>query len=236
VRGRLKKWRACLAETRRRAKRFGEARAGFTLIEVMVSIMILAISVVSIYGAQFATVATVTYASYATKGIQLARCRMSEIELEIQVDNGFETTDVTSSGDCCEMMEGEADDFTCRWEIKSIELPDLSTLLSSGADGGTGMGDLSMLEDLGMSGDMSGAGGAGDTGMLGMVQSFLPFLTEMLQEAIRRVTVTVEWEQGTRKREFMLSQFLVHPTQGPLQLMNAAADMADAAEQMSGAE
>ena len=36
---------------------------GFTIIEVMVSIMILAVSVVSIFGAQFATVATVGFVS-----------------------------------------------------------------------------------------------------------------------------------------------------------------------------
>ena len=75
-------------------------RPGFTVMEVMVAIMILAVSVVAIFGAQFAAVATTDFSKYTTHAIQLARCRMSEIELEIQVENGFEEGDVISSGDC----------------------------------------------------------------------------------------------------------------------------------------
>ena len=58
----------------------GTGALGFTIIEVMVSIMILAVSVVSIFGAQFATVATVGFSRYTTQAMELARCRMSEIE------------------------------------------------------------------------------------------------------------------------------------------------------------
>ncbi len=205
---------------------------GFTIMEVMMAVLILAVSVTSIFGAQFAAVATVEYSRYSTHAIQLARCRMSEIELEIQTENGFEESDVVSSGDCCEMLEGELDvDFSCNWEIKTIDLPDITTLMS-GADGGMGMlGDLTG----GMGGDM-GTGSVQDSmddfGMMGMISSFAPMLSEMLHQAIRRVTVTVEWEQGMRskKREFVLSQYLTHPTQGPLQLLTAAADANDRAE------
>ncbi|MCP4599951.1 MAG: prepilin-type N-terminal cleavage/methylation domain-containing protein [Proteobacteria bacterium] len=203
---------------------------GFTIMEVMVSVMILAISVVSIFGAQFAAVATTTFSRYTTHAIQLARCRMSEIELEILVENGFEEADVVSSGDCCEMLESDSDvgDFTCNWEIKTIELPDISTLMASGGPDGGG----SMLEDLGL-------GGGGDDsmegfGVMGMASAFAPMLSEMLNQAIRRVTVTVEWEQGAKKREFVLSQYLTHPTQGPLQLMQNAAtvdEWSEAAEE-----
>ncbi len=59
-------------------------------------------------------------------------------------------------------------------------------------------------------------------------------LSDMLRQAIRRVTVTVEWNQGSKKKEFVLSQYLTHPTQGPLEMMHNAAnaaDMADMAEE-----
>lgn len=213
---------------------------GFTIIEVMVSIMILAVSVVSIFGAQFATVATVGFSSYSTQAMEIARCRMSEIELEVQVENGFEEGDIDSSGDCCEMLEGDADDFTCSWKVERLEIPDLLTLMAAGRDGGVGddMG-LGMLGDLGgggMAGNTNMMGAAEDMGMLGAAASFLPMLSDMLGEAIRRVTVTVEWTQGVRKRSFVLSQFLVHPTQGPLQLLNAAADAEDRQEIMEDSQ
>jgi len=197
--------------------------AGFTIMEVMVSIMILAVSVVSIFGAQFAAVATTEFAKHSTQAIQLARCRMSEIELDIQVENGFEEADVEMEGDCCEMLEGESglDDFTCSWEIKTIELPDLTTMMTGGGgpDGGGGF-----LGDFGLD-DMDDGFGA-----MGMASAFAPMLSDMLRQAIRRVTVTVEWKQGSKKKEFVLSQYLTHPTQGPLEFMHNAASAAEMAE------
>lgn len=196
---------------------------GFTIMEVMVAIMILAVSVVSIFGAQFAAVATTEFAKHSTQAIQLAKCRMSEIELEVQVENGFEEADVETTGDCCELLEGESelDEFTCSWEIKTIELPDLSTMMTGGGpDGGGGF-----LGDFGM--DDTGDG----FGAMGMASAFAPMLSDMLRQAIRRVTVTVEWNQGSKKKEFVLSQYLTHPTQGPLEMMHNAANAADMAEE-----
>jgi prepilin-type N-terminal cleavage/methylation domain-containing protein len=206
------------------AQRKTPAVSGFTIMEVMVAIMILAISVVSIFGAQFAAVATTEFSRNTTQAIQLARCKMSEIELEILVENGFEESDVTSSGECCEMASGEpgADDFTCTWEIKTVELPDLTTMMTGGGpDGGVGF-----FDDMGM-------GGSGDEfGMMGMLSSFVPMLSEMLKQAIRRVTVTVEWEQRSRTKQFQIAQYLTHPTQGPLALMQSAAAAGEVAEEL----
>ncbi|MDJ0763747.1 MAG: prepilin-type N-terminal cleavage/methylation domain-containing protein [Myxococcota bacterium] len=204
--------------------------AGFTIMEVMVAIMILAVSVVSIFGAQFAAVATTDFARYTTQAIELARCRMSEIELEIQTENGFEEADVISSGDCCELLESEPgiDAFECAWEIKAVELPDIATLMSD-ADGGGGF-----LGDFGLGGGGMGAGDPADNmaemDEMGIVSSFAPMLSDMLRQAMRRVTVTVEWEQGPRKRQFVLSQYLTHPTQGPLEFMHGAASAAEMSE------
>ena len=197
-----------MIRTRRKA-----AGRGFTVMEVMVAVLLLAVAVVSIFGAQFTAVATVDYSRYATTAIQLARCRMSEIELEVVTEGGFEEGDVSQSGDCCEAMEGEenVDLFNCRWELKTVELPDISALLGGGADGGV-LGGL----------DPMGGGAAGIAGGMGMAASFLPMISEVLRQAMRRVTVKVQWDQGVKQREFALSQYLVHPTQGPLQLMHSA--------------
>jgi hypothetical protein len=203
------------------------ASFGFTIMEIMVAIMILAVSVTSIFCAQFAAIATTEYSKNITMAIQLARCRMSEIELEVQTEGGFEESDVISSGDCCEIMENEdrAASFSCDWEIKMIDLPDITTLLSGGGpDGGTSMLDDPDFSD--QADDM-----AGDLGIMGAASAFAPMLSGMLKEGIRRVTVTVKWKQGYRDLDFNLAQYIVHPTQGPLGLMNAAATAADIEEQ-----
>lgn len=202
--------------------------SGFTIMEVMVAIMILSVSVVSIFSAQFAAVATTEFSKHITQAVNLAECRMNEIELEVLTEDGFKLGNVESSGDCCEAMENEKiGDYECFWEIKVVELPNLGeALMSGGEDGGTGLlGGL----DLGTSSLDEGEGD--DLGILGMVESFAPMLSDMLSEGVRRVTVTVKWKQGNREPEYTLSQFIVHPTEGSLGLMSAAMTAGEALDE-----
>ncbi len=201
------------------------ASQGFTIMEVMVAIMILAVSVVSIFGAQFAAVATTEYAKHITEAVNLAECRMNEIELEVLTEDGFKLGNVESSGDCCEAMEDEKiGDYECSWEIKVVELPNLGEALLSGEDGGMGLlGGM----DLGTS-SLDENEPADDLGIMGAVETFAPMLSDILAEGVRRVTVTVKWKQGNREPEYTLSQFIVHPTEGSLGLLNDAMTAEDA--------
>jgi type II secretion system protein I len=216
--------------------------SGFTIIEVMVAMLIFSIAIVSIFGAQFSAVSSTEFARHTTMATQLARCRMSELELEFLQNGGFEEGDVTQSGPCCEALEDEesAADYTCRWEIKTIQLPDISQMMAGGADGGVGggmFGDLlgGGLGGAGGDGEGGGAEGAGGAGAMGMdmVSSFLPMVTNLLEQAIRRVTVTVEWKLSSgADRELEVVQYVTHPTQGPLQLLQQANAQGQAAEQL----
>jgi len=213
--------------------------SGFTIIEVMVAMLIFSVAIVSIFGAQFSAVATTEFSRHQTMATVLARCRMSELELEFLQNGGFEEGDVTQSGSCCEALEDDpgAADYTCRWEIKMIQLPDASQLLAGGADGGVGGGMFGDLLGGGM-GDQGGddqGGGDEAAGAMGMdmISAFLPMVTDLLEQAIRRVTVTVEWEQsGGEARELEIVQFVTHPTQGPLGLINQAKSAQDMAGQL----
>lgn len=214
-----------------RSSRAAPRRRGFTIMEVMVAVMIFAVAIVSLFGAQFTAISTSRFARYTTAAIELARCKMSELELEIQINNGFEEGDVSSSGSCCELLDGETmvGDFQCRWQVEVVEMPDVTSLLmGGGGDGTDSEGGGGLLGDLGM--DLGEGEEGGDEG-LGMVASLAPMLGDMLKQAIRRVTVTVEWEQGSTRKEFVLQQFLVHPTQGPdLMMLDAAANAQESAE------
>lgn len=196
---------------------------GFTIMEVMVAIMILAVSVISIFGAQFAAVATTEFSRGITHAINLAECKMNEIELEVLTEDGFQLGNQQESGECCEAMEdAKLEDYSCEWEIKAVELPSFTDMLMGG-DGGLGlMGDL----DLGSTPDDSNEDDMGGD-ILSVVESFAPMLSDMLSEGIRRVTVTVKWKQGKREPHFTLSQYIVHPTEGSLGLLNAAMQAAD---------
>jgi hypothetical protein len=198
----------------------------------MVAMLIFAIAIVSIFGAQFSAISTTEFARHTTMATELARCRMSELELEFLQNGGFEEGDVTQSGPCCEALDGDenAADYTCSWEIKTIVLPDVTQMMS-GADGGLGGG---MFDDLmgDSTGDESGDDAMGGMGM-DMISAFLPTVTDLLEQAIRRVTVTVEWELSSGdKRDLSVVQFVVHPTQGPLQLLQQASATDQMAEQL----
>lgn len=214
--------------------RRADTSTGFTIMEVMVSIMILSISVVSIFGAQFAAIATTEYSRNLTHALNLAKCRMSEIELTVMKENGFQVADTIESGDCCEFIEDETPKhFTCEWEVKQIELPDVETLLGGGgADGGLGL-----MDDLDLGGSPADDD-ADEMDFLGAMSSFMPLISDMLSEGIRRATVRVKWTQGSREKQFVLSQFLVHPSQGSQDLFNTALLTAtdEAAEDAEDAE
>ena len=72
--------------------------------------------------------------------------------------------------------------------------------------------------------------GEDESAFLGALSSFMPLISDMLGEGIRRVTVRVKWEQGSSEKEFVLSQFIVHPSQGSQDLFNAALLLGEAPE------
>jgi len=60
-------------------------------------------------------------------------------------------------------------------------------------------------------------GGAGATGLLSMVFSLVyPSLKPLLEAAIRRITVSVQWKEGTAARNFTLVQYVTNPSRAGL--------------------
>ncbi|MBN2802874.1 MAG: prepilin-type N-terminal cleavage/methylation domain-containing protein [Deltaproteobacteria bacterium] len=211
--------------------------AGFTIIEVMIAVLLLSMSLVAIFGAQFSAVATAGYVKNITTATELGRCKMSEIELDFQLE-GFQLDSVTDSGDCCEFMEGELPgEFTCEWEIKTITFPDMTDAMAGGLSGSgdTDSGGGLMSSVLGTSVNdpaMSGIldqqlGGMDEDSMesmgMGMISEFMPTITSLLEQAIRRVTVKVMWKEGIHEKDFTLVQYVTNPTEGPLKLLQDAA-------------
>ena len=95
----------------------------FTLLEVMVAVAILAISLVSLFTLQTQSIGITSYVTASGIAAQLARCRMSEIELEI-LKEGFEIAEFEDwqEGACCELRDNQVelagnDPFSCRWHL-----------------------------------------------------------------------------------------------------------------------
>jgi len=208
---------------------------GFTLLEVMVAIAILGLSLSVILSSQVGLFSSVQRTQNLTLATGLARCRMSEVEVEL-LEKGFQLLDVIEDGPCCEDEEDRA--FACAWRVERVELPeitDLATLAGEGA-GDDGSADplskLMELKDKGKDG-LTTMGGTGvpdlgsvvgafgedpTAGMQGIATSLMglvyPNLKPMLEASIRRVTITVRWQEGVRERSLVLSQFVTRPEEG----------------------
>ena len=203
-------------------------RRGFTLLEVLVAVSILGLGLSTILSAQVGLFSSASHGQNLTYAVGLARCRMNETELEL-MKNGLPLIDQTDEGTCCE--DEEQGRFRCSWKIETIELPEASALnsgdggaelnptdtsaldklssLQGGLDGGVGS-----LTDL-MAGGGESGGGMGDMAAMAMGMVY-PTLKPMFEASIRKVTVTVEWKEGSNDRELSVTQYVTNPQQGGL--------------------
>lgn len=210
-------------------------RRGFTLIEVMVAMAILAMGMTIILSSQAGLFATAKRVQDETYASNLLRCKMNEIELDL-VENGYPLIEQNDSGECC---EDEDSDYTCEWTIQTVELPQPSTFadIESDTDGGSeealdpfvgsplsdaaallpasGTG-LTGIESTGDLADTLGGATEGG-GMVGMALSLVyPTLKPMLEASIRKVNVAVVWQEGSKERRLEAIQYVTNPLEGNL--------------------
>lgn len=115
------------------------ARSGFTLIEVLVAVAILGIGITAIFSSQWVSFASIKHARHVNEATGLARCKMSEVEWDLE-QNGLSPTDVDETGLCC---EGFTDtEMKCGWSVAKVEFPqpnfgdlDLESELDFGSGG-----------------------------------------------------------------------------------------------------
>ena len=210
---------------------------GFTLLEVMVAVAILGLSLTVILSAQAGLYSGGAYAQHTSVAIGLARCRMSEVELEL-LQKGYPLVDSEGEGPCC--MDQPSDGYTCTWKVVRVILPEMGMGdggVDAGLDLGGGLdfsspaagGPLGMLMQLG-SGQGAGLGEKPDmstlatqlTGSMGGVDGIAtmamtmvyPTLKPMLEASIRKAMVSVHWHEGIKERTLDVTQYLTNPQQG----------------------
>lgn len=173
---------------------------GFTLLEVLVAVAILAISLTSLLSSQMDALRATRYAQTITAVAFLAEAKLIDIEFELKRD-GWGDADKDFEGDFAEEGWPEVT-YTCL--VDMIEMPEYQALQIAADSADT---------------DGPGAGGPGgmnvqDAGeqafdMLGVVW---PMIKSAIEQSIRKVTCTAFWRDGEVEHDFQLATFWTDPS------------------------
>lgn len=199
----------------RRAKRI--FAAGFTLLEVMVAVAILALSLTAIFASEAGAIKMAHRSRKMGMATLLARCKMGEIEEQVAAE-GLPAFDDSGSDACCE--GAEVDGFGCDWEIAPIVLPDNMFAPEEGEEGAEGLEEelaaaqspaeqaQEQMSNLDPTQVLSG--GADVSGLTSTALGFVfPILKPSFEDQIRRATVTVRWKEGSVEHSFDVTQYMV---------------------------
>jgi len=194
-----------------------ETTSGFTLMEVMVAVGILALGLTAIFSSQGQAIKVGTRAQHMNIAALMARCKMSELEEQVMKE-GLPAVDDSGRDGCCEGAELEG--FECEWRIDRVVMPDdpspSSPSSPSSLSAGEAASPAGILSDenaqTGAIDSMLGGGGGlgGGDGFAEMAIGIaFPVLKPAIEEQVRRASVVVRWREGTSTREFDVVQYLV---------------------------
>lgn len=192
-------------------------RRGFTLLEVMVAMAILAMSLVAAFDVVGGALRNHERTRHLELATMLARGKLAEVEARFEED-GFRDFDEEDDG----TFEAEGHPEVT-WAVKTVkptmELGAEGVVKAlTGAEGG--LEGLLGLTPGGLGGAGGQAGGSGGSGpaagvspaagaALAAIQAQLVTLGEEIKKGVREVRLTVSWKEGAREESFTVVTHLV---------------------------
>jgi prepilin-type N-terminal cleavage/methylation domain-containing protein len=174
--------------------------AGFSLLEVMVSIAILAVALVVLVGISTNNIRATHHARKLTTATFLARAKMAELEDRVLLE-GFVDNDEEEEGDFSDAGRG---DFRFQTLIEKIELPtDVAQKAQEASQQQT-----QQAQTTGSSNPLMAMAGM----MGGLMSTLIEPIRVGLEESVRRVTVRVLWDEpGRHGQQFEVITFMTDP-------------------------
>ena len=202
-----------LHQSRSRAARHVR-QSGFTLLEVMISVAILALGLMWLMDATARAIAAANHAKTISTATFLARARLVELEDELHekgfTDDAFATE---TTGDCDK--EGVFKRFKCTVSLEKVEMPSTEQVQSAM---GKAMTDRQTLAGGAMSdpaaAQQSGGMGGGASMMsmgAGLLSSQFGLIKDVLEQGIRKAHVTVTWEEFKKQKSVEVTEYLTDP-------------------------
>ena len=195
-------------------------KRGFTLLEVMISLAILAVSLVAISDLNGGAVAMHAYSRRATEATLLLRGKMLDVEEDLN-RTGFSDFNDEKHGD---FTEESAAGYSWSAEILKPDVRlDPAQLVSliggTGAQGAAASGKpdpgasataLAGMLNGGQGGPRPASPGSALAGPLGGVMSTqATAFIETLKKSVREIRLTVSWQDGKRRQGISASQMIV---------------------------
>lgn len=188
---------------------------GFTLLEVMVALAVLAASLMAVADLSGNALRNYMYARDLSVATLLARGKMAELEEKYE-DSGFTDFDQTEDGNFAE--QGQPG-MTWRLDLRkpTSELT-AEKILDGFLGGGTGEGEGQELLGKLLGGSAAAAGGGAKGGpssgvpggvLGGVLQGQIKAFTEELKKGVRQVTLRVAWKDGKVENGFDVSTYWV---------------------------
>lgn len=180
---------------------------GFTLLEVMVALAILAVSFTALLGSQSSAVVLTRYVNGITVASLLARGKMLDIEHKMKKEGFDAFGEDRETGDFSD--EGHPE---FKWEalVEKIEMDEgsiqrlMESAPQSREDVLTRLTDNPQLQGMDLSGLNFDPG---------MIYGFVPTAIQMLGEKLRKCTLTVSWKDGRRVRKLQVQSYIVQHEQ-----------------------
>jgi prepilin-type N-terminal cleavage/methylation domain-containing protein len=191
-------------------------RRGFTLLEVVISLGIMATALAVLVQSQAFAVMSAQDAEHLIRSTQLAEEKMMEVQLLTERE-GFSDQDMEEDGDFDEFgaeefrgdsldleLEDELNEYKWAYTVRKIEIkmpPNLGGMASDLAGGGYFGDEKSQEVDVGGAPDLTSMGVSGDT------------ITDTLGEYIREVRVRVWWGDDPENESQMveLTSHIINP-------------------------
>ena len=168
------------------------ARArGFTLLEVVIAVMLLALSLTALLQVQTRNISQTAQARDMTVAVALARSKVIDIEQRL-FHEGFQTGDLSQEGDFAD--EGYPH-VSYRYQVSEVEL-DLDKL-------GQAVGSVAKRKGA----DASQSEGEFES-MFGAVSVFVSPLIQTIAKSLRVVDLDVTWSAGRARPHFSLRALL----------------------------
>lgn len=175
---------------------------GFSLLEVMVALAILAMTLTVLLEIVTNNVRATNHAKLTTAATFLARGKMVDVE-DLMLENGFSDNNENASGN---FREQGYPQFRWEYQIERVELP---------ADMAQKTKDQAQEQSQNAKDPMSMMSGF----LGGMMGSFIEPIRVGLQESVRRVTVRVFWDEAGRPDQTIdVVQYLTDPAKLDLAL------------------